>query len=178
MNSYRNYINALALGVLAFGFLVAFSVGAQAQTNSDSRIRATLYGLHSFAAGQIARLAVVNRQPIFDGEIIPCIRVRIVFDVYEASPTVPARLRFVRRVEREAELDAGEAVSFEFTASRTGGERVSTSVFIQPDGQNPPEAVRVDAVSTLEVREGGRTILTLPGVRQGFDPQPDPPAQD
>ena len=178
MNSYRKYINALTLGALAFGFLVALSVGAQAQTNSDSRIRATLYGLHSFAAGQTARLSVVNRQPIFNGEIIPCIRVRVVFDVYEASPSAPARLRFVRRVEREAELDAGEAVSFEFTATRTGGERVSTSVFIQPEGDNPPDANRVDAVSTLEVREGGRTILTLPGVRKGFDPQPDPPAQD
>ncbi len=170
MNSYRKYINALALGALAFGFLVAFSVGAQAQTNSDSRIRATLYGLHSLAAGQTARVSVVNRLPIFEGEIIPCIRVRVVFDVYEASPTVPARLRFVRRVERETELDAGEAVSFEFTASRTGGERVSTSVFVSPEGENPPDAVPVDAVSTLEVREGGRTILTLPGVRRGMDP--------
>lgn len=178
MNSYRKYINALALSALAFGFLVAFSVGSQAQTNSDPRIRATLYGLHSLAAGQTARLAVVNRQPIFNGEIVPCIRVRIVFDVYEASPTAPARLRFVRRVERETELDAGEAISFDFTTSRAAGERVSTSVFISPDGDNPPDAARVDAVSTLEVREGGRTVLTLPGVRKGFDPQPDLPAQD
>lgn len=178
MNNYRKYINALALGALAFGFLVTFGIGAEAQTNSDTRIRATLYGLHSLAAGQTARLSVINRQPIFDGEIIPCIRVRVVFDVYEASPSAPARLRFVRRVEREAELDAGEAASFEFTATRTGGERVSTSVFVRPEGQNPPDAVRVDTVSTLEVREGVRTILTLPGIRKGFDPQPDPPAQD
>lgn len=178
MSNYRKYINALAPVALAFGIIALFSVSTQAQTNSDSRIRATLYGLHSLAAGQTARLSVVNRQPIFDGEIIPCIRVRIVFDVYEASPTAPARLRFVRRVERVAELDAGESVSFDFTASRTGGERVSTSVFIQPDGETPPDALRVDAVSTLEVREGGRTILTLPGVRKGFDPQPDPPASD
>lgn len=178
MNSYRKYINAFAAGALAFGFLVALSVGARAQTNSDSRVRATLYGLHSLAAGQTARLSIVNRQPIFDGEIVPCIRVRVVFDIYEASPTAPTRMRFVRRVERAAELDAGEAASFEFTAARTGGERVSTAVFIQPEADNPPEAARIDAVPTLEVREGGRAILTLPGVRKGFDPQLDPPAQD
>lgn len=178
MNINRKYINALALGALALGFLVASSVGAQAQTNSDSGIRATLYGLHSFAAGQTARASVVNRQPIFNGEIIPCIRVRIVFDVYEASLAAPTRLRFMRRIEREALLDAGEAASFEFTVTRAGGERVSTSVFIQTEGNNPPNANRVDAVSTLEVREFGRVILTLPGVRRGFDPQPDPPAQD
>ena len=178
MNINRKYINALALGALAFGFLLVSSLGAQAQTNPESRIRAMLYGLHSFAAGQTARLSVVNRQPVFNGEIIPCIRVRVVFDVYEASPTAPARLRFVRRVEREAELDGGEAASFEFNASRTGSERVSISVFIRPEADNPSDAARVDAVSTLEVREGGRTILALPGVRKGFDPQPDPPAQD
>jgi len=141
-------------------------------------VHGTLYGLHSVAAGQTTRVSVVNRQAIFDGEIVPCIRVRVVFDVYEASTAAPNRWRFVRRVEREAELDPGEAASFDFTTLRTAGERVSTSVFIREDDDNPPEAVGVDAVSTLEVREGGRTILTLPAVRKGFDPQPDPPAQD
>ncbi len=178
MNHNRTYINALALVATVLGILVAFGVRAEGQTDSTSRVRATLYGLQSLTAGQTTRLSVVNRQAIFDGEVIPCVRVRVVFDVYEPSAANPNRLRFVRRVEREAELDPGEAISFDFTATRTGGERVSTSVFIRRDEDNPPDAVRVDAVSTLEVREGGRTILTLPGVRKGFDPQPDPPAQD
>jgi len=176
MNNYRTYINALAVAASVLGILVAFGVRAEAQTDSTSRVRGTLYGLHSIAAGQTARVSVVNREAIYDGEIIPCVRVRVVFDVYEPSAAAPNRLRFVRRVEREAELDPGEAISFDFTATR--GERVSTSVFMRPDNDNPPNAVGVDAVSTLEVRDGGRTILTLPGVRKGFDPQPDPPAQD
>ena len=178
MNNNRTYINAFAVVTTLLGTLFAFGAGADGQTNSDSRVHGTLYGLHSLAAGQTARLSVVNRQAIFEGEIVPCIRVRVAFDVYEASAAAPNRLRFVRRVEREAELDPGEAASFEFTTMRTGGERVSTYVFIREDDDNPPEAARVDAVSTLEVREGGRTILTLPGVRKGFDPQPDPPARD
>ncbi len=178
MNNNRTYINGLAVIAAVLGILFAFGGRVEAQTNSNSRVRGTLYGLHTMAAGQTARLSVVNRQAIFDGEVIPCVRVRVVFDVYEPSAAAPNRLRFVRRVEREVELDPGEAVSFDFTATRPGGERVSTSVFIREDEDNPPEAVRVDAVSTLEIREGGRTILTLPGVRKGFDPQPDPPVEE
>jgi hypothetical protein len=178
MNNNRTYIYAIALVATVFGILVALGVRADGQTNSGPRVRGTLYGLQTLAAGQTARASVVNRQAIFDGEIIPCIRVRVVFDVYETSAANPNRLRFVRRVQREVELDPGEAVSFDFNATRTGGERVSTSVFIREDDDNPPEAVRVDAVSTLEVRDGGRTIFILPGVRRGFDPQPDPPSED
>ncbi|MGH9902830.1 MAG: hypothetical protein ACRD68_13565, partial [Pyrinomonadaceae bacterium] len=139
-------------------------------TRTEMRGRATLYGLNSLSAGQSARLTVVNPRPLSEREIVPCIRVKLVFDVYEASMSEPARLSFVRRVEREATLEAGEAASAEFTAGRAGGY-VSAAAFVIPIEDGP-----VQAVATLEVREAGRTQFTLPGVRKGFDPQPDPPA--
>lgn len=173
MNNYRKYTSQIRFVALVFGILAVLSIGAKAQTNPDSS--ATLYGLHSFAAGQTARVSVVNRPPVFDGEIIPRIRVRVVFDFYEANSSASGIWRFARRIEREATLDRGEAASFDFTVSRAGGERISTSVFVRPEGT---ETDQINAASTLEVREGGRTLLSLPGVRKGFDPQPDPPVQD
>jgi hypothetical protein len=175
MNIKKIIANTLALAALTFGFSVANIFG---QTNTYARKgEATLFGMHTMAAGQTLRLAVVNRLGLSDREIVPCIRVRIVFDIYESDPPEPVRLRFVRRVEREMELEAGEAISFDIPSSRTGGERVSLSVFATPEEGTAPEYTRGTLSATLEVRETGRTVLTLPGIIKGFDPQPDPPQE-
>jgi hypothetical protein len=90
------------------------------------------------------------------------------------SADEPGRLRLSRRVSREALLDAGEAVLFDFPASRADGY-VGTAVFSRPEDREVPDGARLRLTSTLGVRESGRTILNLPAVEKGFDPQPDPP---
>jgi len=168
MDIKKNFVIAFALGAIVF----AFSVVAFGQTE-PARTEFSLYGMHFISGGQTLRVSVQN--PRFsDSEIIPCIRVRIVFDIYEAAGDGSVRLRFVRRVSREGLLDGGEAATFDFAVGRSG-EHVSPMVFASPEGTEPPAPIRL--LSTLVVREFGRTILNLPAVLKGFDPQPDPPAQ-
>jgi len=156
--------------VIAF-FVLAFSIAAFGQTETP-KTRVSLYGVHFLEAGQSLRVSLQN--PKFsDGEIIPCIKVRIVLDVYENGLTDTNRLRLARRVTREIEIDAGEAAVFDFPAPRTGAY-VSASVFATPETEVSGDG-SVRLVSTLNIREAGRTMLNLPAVEKGFDPQPDPP---
>ena len=152
-------------------FVFAFSLAAFGQAE-PSRTQVSLYGIHSLNYGQTLRAAIQNRR-FSDTGIIPCIRVRVVFDIFEAAATDANRLRLVQRVTREVELEAGEAAVFELPAGRTGNF-VSASIFATPEGEVTGDgSVRI--ASTLSVREAGRTILNLPSVEKGFDPQPDPP---
>lgn len=171
MNIKKNFVIAFALGAMVF----ALSAAAFGQiAPPDNRPQFSLYGMHFINGGQTMRVSVQN--PRFsDSEIQPCIRVRIVFDIYEAAPGDPSRLRFVRRVSREVELDGGEAASFDFAAARTG-EWVSPAVFYNPVLIFPPDNRPERLLTTLTVRQFGTTILNLPAVIKGFDPQPDPPA--
>ncbi len=178
MNLKNKIATTFALAALVVGFLVADIFG---QTRLEPQGEATLFGMQTTTAGQFMRLAVANRLPLSVREIVPCVRVRIVFDIYEQSKTDSLRLVFVRRSERTLTLDAGEAASLDFSASRTGGERVSVSVFVIPEEVTGDGSVRGTAVATLEVFQGGqagdgsvRKISTLPGVVKGFDPKLDP----
>lgn len=171
MNLKNRLAKVFALTALVFSLLAVSSFG---QTRVEpTQSEATFFGMHTMNTGQTMRLAVVNRKPLSDREIIPCIRVRIVVDIYEMDGSV--RPVFVRRAERTLTLDAGEAVSFDLPSSRAGGERVNVSVFMSPEEQNPSEPIRLAATATLEMRESGKTIFNIPGVIKGFDPQPDPP---
>ena len=168
MNIKKNIVIAFALGAI----ILAFSAVGFGQTET-TRTQFSLYGLHFVSAGQTVGISVQN--PRFsDSEIIPCIRVRMVFDIYTADVQNPARLRFARRVSREIELDGGEAATFDYEAGRTG-DYVSPAVFYNPVLAAPPDDMPARLLSTLVVRQGGRTILNLPAVLKGFDPQPDPP---
>jgi hypothetical protein len=152
-------------------FVFAFSLSAFGQTET-SKTQFALYGIHSLASGQSLRVTLQN--PRFsETEIIPGIRVRVRFDLYETDATEPGRLRLARSVTREVLLDGGEAGAIDFPPSR--GERlVSVSVFASGEGEVAGDgSVRI--ASTLSVREAGRMILSLPAVEKGFDPQPDPP---
>ena len=176
MNIQKNFVMAFALGAIIF----ALSAVAFGQTE-PARSQFSLYGMHFVSGGQTARVSVqvpCVSEPAAGGqcnnpdpEIIPCIRVRAVFDIYEQSPTLSPTLRFARRVSREASLCAGEAATFEFRAANNG-DWVSPAVF---GDVAPPDTRPERLVSTLAVQQGGRTILNLPAVLKGFDPQPDPP---
>ena len=177
MNIKKNFVIAFALGAIVFAFSTVVAFG---QTE-PARTKFSLYGLHFVSGGQTVRVAVQNACPSDpaaiipcinpDPEIVPCVRVRVIFDVYEQSPTLSPTLRFARRVSREASLCAGEAATFEFRAANNG-DWVSPAVF---GDVAPPDSRPERLVSTLAVQQGGRTILNLPAVLKGFDPQPDPP---
>jgi hypothetical protein len=162
-----NIKNSFLLAFIVF----AFSSVAFGQTQS-TRTQYILYGLHFIGAGQSARLTAQN--PRFsDSETIPCVRVRIVFDVFEAAGDGSVRLRFSRRVSREILLDGGEAATFDYAATGRG-EWVSPAVFARPE-DNAPGAIQPRLLSTLGLRESGRSVLNIPVVEKGFDPQPYPP---
>ena len=192
MNSCKRFLPRPALSAIAIGlaFLVlGWSTTASAQEPTPRerpRAVATLFGLQTLSPNQTALLTVVN-----PAAIIPCVRVRLTFDVYESSPSEPTRLRFVRSVSREAELEPGEAASFDFTAGARGAFVSPASLAIEEievgDPHSPGRVVETErttsirtrtiaAPSTLVITEKGRVVFTAPGVRVGFDPQPDPPA--
>lgn len=172
MNIKKRIILTLAMTLFAVTLMVPNSFG---QERTAPENEATFFGMQTMTAGQTLRLAVVNRQVLTEGEILPSVRVRVVFDIYEAIPPDQQRLRFARRVERTLTLEPGEAVSLDFNASRMGGERISVTVFTQPEDTEATQRIRGTATATLEVRESARTLFTLPGLIRGFDPQPDPP---
>lgn len=172
MNMKIKIAESFALVALAVCFLFA---GALGQTLAEPRGEAALFGMNTASAGQTMRLSVVNRLPVSDREIIPCVRVKIVVDFYVPrcdGSVCPAPFR---RAERSLTLDPGEAVSFDLASSRTGGERFSVSVFMSPVEESDASSAGNTATATLEVIESGRKLFNLPGIIKGFDPQPDPP---
>lgn len=199
MNIRQRFVMTLALGVTIIG-LGALSTrhteptqaqGEGTRVRSGPHIRASLYGLHELTRGQTARLSVVNTALGSPPEPIRPRRVTLAFDIYEANPPDPEQsapgdgsvhtLRFLRRVSRTVLSGPGdEAVALEFEASRAG-ETIAAWVLatppepINPGEGNPPEPDRLAVVTSLEVRQGNRTQFVLPAVRQGFDPQPEPP---
>lgn len=200
MNTRQRLVMTLAVGVVIFGLAVtAMWPTARTEAQGENsprerrsrRARASLYGLHELTRGQTARLSVVKTVLSGPGDERPR-RVTLAFDIYEQSPPDPDQpaagdgsvhtLRFLRRVSRTVLLGPGdEAVALEFAASRAG-ETIAAWVLgsppepINPGETSPPEPDRTALVTSLEVRQGNRTQFVLPVVRQGFDPQPEPPA--
>ncbi|MCM3869217.1 MAG: hypothetical protein ND895_00795 [Pyrinomonadaceae bacterium] len=193
----QRIFTTLGLGLVIIGLT---AVSTQHTTRSQAqqeeprvrragRARASLYGLQELTRGQTARLSVVKAGLSGPGDERPP-RVTLAFDIYEANPPEPVQtaaadgsvhtLRFLRRVSHTLVLRTGEAASFEFDASRAG-ETIAAWVLatppepIDPGEVNPPDIGRPAVVTSLEVRQGNRTQFVLPAVRQGFDPQPEPP---
>lgn len=205
MNSRKRLLNALTLGAMVVGSAISLAgwragqiptVSAQEPPRERQRGIATFFGMQTLAPRQTAQITVVN-----PSEIIPCVRVRMSFDIYEQDPATPirpgetdsselVRLRLVRSVSREVELDPGEAASFDYTAYGRG-EFVSPASFAIEENEvgDPHRSTRGDAdqltpirtsataaSSTLVINERAHAPFAVPGVRVGFDPQPDPPS--
>jgi hypothetical protein len=184
MNTRQRILTTLALGVVIIG-LAALSMrhtaptqaqGEEPRARSGPHIRASLYGMHTLARGQTARLSVVNTVLSGPGDERPR-RVTLTFDIYEANPPEPVQpvagdgsvhtLRFLRRVSRTVMSGPGdEAVALEFEASRAG-ETIAAWVLVsppepvQPGETNLPDIGRA-AVTSLEIRQGNRTQFVLP----------------
>ena len=187
MNTRKRFLKAFTLGVMAVGLAMtnAGPIPTASAQEPPPRQRgiATFFGMQTLAPMQAAQITVVN-----PSEIVPCVRVRLTFDIYEADPSNPLRLRFVRSVSRSVELEPGEAASIEYTAGGRGAF-VSPATFAQEINevgdphvpsrireQDPIRTRATAATSTLAINERGRVVFTAPGVRVGFDPQPDPPS--
>ena len=163
--------------------IIAFGVSALGQTETRGT-HYTLYGQNLLSSWQSLRLAADNPRHS-DSEIIPCIRVTWIARFFELPGDGSVRLRELRRVTREIELDPGEVASWDLPGTLAcdgsvcpqirNGIYVAVSVFATPV-EGEPIAERLNFNTTLAMREFGRTIFTLPAVQKGFDPQPDPPA--
>ena len=141
------------------------------------------FGVISLAAGQSARLNVVNTRAIDpedatsgDGSVR---KVTLAFDVYAPATATDdggggraascvVKQRFLRRESCEVTLRPGEAASFDFTAPE--GTRIRAVTYGTPDtrgGNRRVEDPNIRGVedpnirTTLEVREGGRTSFVL-----------------
>lgn len=176
--NFRNRIIAIFSTAILLGCM---AVGISGQTRGTNY---TLYGLNFLNNWQALRVSAHN--PRFsDGEIIPCIKVFVILDLYQAAGDGSVLPRLARRIVREVELDPGDAVSFDFPATALcdgsvcpaarNGVYAGVSVFATPVEGEPLPPGRLKFNSTLALREFGRTTLTLPVVEKGFDPQPDPP---
>ncbi len=179
MNTRRRIFTALVLGVVIIGLAAVWTrhtsptqaQGEESRVRRGPHIRVSLYGLHTLRRGETARLSAVN--PVLGSPAEADQSVTLAFDVYEnvtADGSVRT-LRFLRRVSHTCVLQPGEAASLEFEPSRAD-ETISAWVFAPP-----PDNGRLAVVTSLEARQGNRTQFVLPVVRQGFDPQPDPPSQ-
>ena len=161
-------------------FILALTPTAFGQTRGTHY---TFYGQNLLSSWQSLRLAADNPR-YSDSEIIPCVRVTWIAKFFELPGDGSVRVRELRSVSRELELDPGEAASWDIPATLAcdgsvcpqirNGVNVSVSVFATPvEGEPIPD--RLNFNTTLATREFGRTIFTLPAVQKGFDPQPDPP---
>lgn len=183
----------------AIAVIVAVWQTRRVQAIQDSEDRPNPFAFIELAAGQTARVNVVNIQPPPDPDSPPpepdapiARRVLLAFDVYvqdldftpncggivPVSPTCLVRYRFLRRESSEVQLMPGQAASLNFTAV----EGAKLQAFIQalggPDTIGDPDITpEPHLVPSLEVREGTRTLFVVPALVKLFNPQPDPPGQ-
>ena len=164
MNASKRFTNALALGVVALVALYTFAPAGTARADGDERNgpRREVNALPpvGIAAGQTLRVTFLNTgdSPF---EIIPCVLDGDGADVKEGAAHT---------------LAPGQMRSFDVSRAEVGGRtesHVQLRAAVHLDRKNLKNLVVTGEV--LE-EETGRSGLFVPGLRVGFDPQPDPPA--
>lgn len=189
MKGHRWLTKALAFVALVICLAAATGVWPASRVTAigSPDIRPVEFGLLGLAAGQTARLTVVN--PVLQAPPDPDSRarsVRLTFDIYavgdvedQPDPTTPddstarlTTLRFIARHSRVVSLRPGQAASLAFTAA-AADTYFSAVALGGPD--TSPAIGNPDIVPTLEVIEGSQTVYTHPALVKGFNPQPDPP---
>lgn len=184
MKTRNAFSSALILGALVVGLVTvaavwkALPVGAIGEVDGRPQ-----FGIVSLAAGQTARLNVVNTRAIDpedatsgDGSVR---KVTLAFDVYAPvaatddgggrATSFVTRRRFLRRESVEVTLGPGEAASFDFTAPEGASVR-AVAAYGTPDTRGGGRRAKDPNIrgigdpnirTTLEVREGGRTSFVL-----------------
>jgi hypothetical protein len=177
MKTRNRFSNALTLCALMVGLVSAAAVWSAIPVSALKEVDRPQFGVVSLAAGQTARLNVVNTRAIEpDGPDYSrrSLKVTLAFDVYapevateiESTPTDGGRScvvkqRFLRRESCEVTLRPGEAASLDFTAPE--GTRIRAVTYGTPDTRGGNR--RIDDPNlrtTLEVQEGGRTSFVVP----------------
>lgn len=132
----------------------------------------------SLSSGQTVRLTVLDSAAATEVTKGKARKWTLAFDVYatdsrvvdgDGSVRTSSRVRFLRRESTSVMLSAGEGASFDFVTA--------DGKMIVPCVMGPPDAKESSVSVGVEVREGGRTIIVLPAVQRGFNPQPDPPGE-
>lgn len=179
--------------------IVAVWQTRRVQAIQDSEDLPNPFASIELAAGQTARVKVVNIQPPPhpdsprpDPDAPVARRVLLAFDVYvedpdftpncggivPVSPTCLVRYRFLRRESSEVQLMPGQAASLNFTAVQGAKLQAFTQALGGPDTIGDPDKTpEPHLVPSLEVREGTRTLFVVPALVKVFNPQPDPPGQ-
>ncbi len=175
MKIRNRFSNVLTLGALVVVLVIVAAiwnaVSVRAIKEVDGRPQ---FGVISLAAGQTARLNVVNTRAIDpedatagDGSVR---KVTLAFDVYAPAMATDdgsgrsdlrvSKQRLLRRESFEVTLGPGDAASFDFTAQE--GTRVRAIAYGTPDTRGGNQRVEDPNIrTTLEVQEGGSTRFTL-----------------
>ena len=179
MKTRNTFLNPLMLGALVVGLVTVAAfwneIPVSAIKEVDGRPQ---FGVISLAAGQTARLNVVNTRTIdpedatADGSVR---KITLAFDVYlpivqteergnasdgARTTSCAVKQRFLRRESCEVTLRAGEAASLDFTAPE--GTRIRAVAYGTPDTRGGNKRIEDPNIrTTLEVQEGGRTTFVL-----------------
>ena len=181
--------NRLSIILAAIALLTGFGSVAFGQTSprewGDPHVVASKFGLQTLDFGRTLRLNVLNEVPLnqegitVQAQAAEQYRVMLIFDLYTGAGDGSVRLgdgsvRFLRRVSQVGTIKAGEGISLDFSeVTGDGSVLVAATALIRKISGNPNQTPSL--TTSLEIREGGRSIFSFPGSIKFFNPQPDPP---
>jgi len=175
MKTRKTFSSALILGALVIGLVTVAAIWSALPVSAIKEVEGRpQFGVISLAAGQSARLNVVNTRAIDpedatagDGSVR---KITLAFDIYapstatddgggRADPRV-SKHRFLRRESCEVILRPGEAASFDLIAPV--GTRIRAVAYGTPDTRGGNKHVEDPNIrTTLEVQESGRTTFVM-----------------
>ena len=171
MKTRNTFSSALMLVALVVGVLTFAAVWNALPVSALKEVEGRpQFGVISLAAGQSARLNVVNTRAVEPDDSGRSLKVTLAFDIYapaaatddsggSADPRV-SRQRFLRRESCEVTLRPGEAASFDLIAPV--GTRIRAVAYGTPDMRGGVGHVEDPNIrTTLEVQESGRTTFVL-----------------
>jgi len=178
MKTRKTFSSALMLGMLVVGLVTVAAVWNALPVSAIKEVDSPQFGVISLAAGQSARLNVVNTRAVEPDDSGRSRKVTLAFDIYapaaatdDGGGRVDSRVekqRFLRRESCEVTLGPGEAASFDFIAPQ--GTRIRAVAYGTPDtrgGNRRIDDTNIRGVedsnirTTLEVQESGRTTFVI-----------------
>ena len=166
MNINKRFITAITLGAIALSALCTFVIARTARAGRDERdsprLEVNALPPVGVAFGQTLHVTYFNTSanPF---EIIPCVLDGDGANVKEGVPVT---------------LAPGQMLSFDVSRRELGDRterHVQLRALVHIDRKNLRNLVVTGEVIEDET---GRSSLFVPGLRVGFDPQPDPPSED
>ena len=179
MKTRNTFPSALMLSALVVGVVTVAAVWNALPVSALKEVEGRpQFGVISLAAGQSARLNVVNTQAVEPDDSGRSHEVTLAFDIYapvaatdDGGGFVDSRVgkqRFLRRESCEVTLRPGESASFDFIAPV--GTRIRAIAYGTPDTREANRRIDDPNIrgvedpnirTTLEVQENGRTTFVL-----------------